>query len=129
MPYAPPSRCADVECRELATKRGRCDDHQPPPWRGRSDKAARYGITSGRWRSLKRKVTARDRGCCYICGAEPPDDPETPGHELDHVVSIGEGGAREDLDNLGLACVACHATKSAAEALRANLARAKRRRK
>lgn len=129
MPYAPPSRCTDPECHEFATKRGRCDTHQPTPWRGRADKASRYGITSGRWRTLKRQVTARDHGCCYLCGAEPPEDPEAPGHELDHIVPIFEGGAREDLDNLGLACVRCHQIKSTGEALRANAARHVKRRR
>lgn len=128
MPWAPPSRCTDPDCSEFATARGRCDEHQPVAWRGRDDKAARYGISSGRWRTLKRKVAARDRGCCYLCGAPPPDDPDDPGHELDHVVPISEGGARQNLYNLGLACVACHAEKSKAEALRAN-ARARERRR
>jgi 5-methylcytosine-specific restriction protein A len=120
MPYAPPSRC--TECSEFATKRGRCDDHQPIPWRGRDNKAERYGISSGTWRTLKRKVTKRDHGCCYICGIEQgdPDDPETELHELDHIIPIFEGGSPTSLDNLGLACVTCHAEKSKAEAARAN---------
>lgn len=122
MPYAPPSRCTDPECREFATNRGRCDDHQPIPWRGRDDKATRYGISSGTWRSLKRKVTQRDHGCCYMCGTKQgdPDDPETEPHELDHVVPMFEGGSATSLDNLGLACVTCHEAKSKAEAARAN---------
>lgn len=125
MPTAPPSRCTDPECRELATKRGRCDEHQPIPWAGRDDKASRYGISSGTWRKLKGKVTRRDNGCCYMCGAESPDpdDPEAEQHELDHIIPIFEGGAVEDLDNLGLACVTCHDTKSKAEAARANARR------
>ncbi|WP_431980020.1 HNH endonuclease [Streptomyces qinglanensis] len=114
MPDAPPTRCTDPECHEYATHRGRCDQHQPIPWAGRDDKAARYGISSGRWRTLKRKVTARDHGCCYRCGAEPTDSP----HALDHVIPISEGGSRTDLNNLGLICTPCDAIKSAAEALR-----------
>ncbi|MEV5770096.1 HNH endonuclease signature motif containing protein [Streptomyces antimycoticus] len=122
MPTAPPSRCTDPECRELATKRGRCDDHQPIPWAGRDDKASRYGISSGTWRKLKARVARRDNDCCYMCGAEQPDDPDEQ-HQLDHIIPIFEGGAVEDLDNLGLACVTCHETKSKAEAARANRAR------
>lgn len=129
MPYAPPSRCTDPECSEFATKGSRCDEHQPIPWRGRDNKAERYGISSGEWRSLKAKVTKRDNGCCYLCGAEPvdPDDPEAEPHELDHVIPISEGGARRSLDNLGLACTTCHDTKSKAEARRANSRRRTRR--
>ncbi|MFF9894962.1 HNH endonuclease [Streptomyces longispororuber] len=117
MPYAPPSRCTDPECHEYATQHGRCDDHQRTPWAGRDDKAARYGISSGRWRTLKRKVTARDHGCCYRCGAEQPDDPDD-GHVLDHVRPISEGGSPTDLDNLGLLCTTCDTIKSKEEALR-----------
>lgn len=129
MPYAPPSRCTDPECHELATKGSRCDDHQPIPWRGRDNKAERYGISSGEWRTLKRKVTKRDNGCCYLCGAESPDldDEHAEPHELDHVIPISEGGARRSLDNLGLACTTCHDAKSKAEARRANQRRRKAR--
>ncbi|MEU3447240.1 HNH endonuclease [Streptomyces thermolilacinus] len=134
MPTTPPSRCTDPECHQLATTRGRCDTHQPIPWRGRDDKAARYSISSGRWRTLKRRVTARDNGCCYLCGTEQPDpaaydedDPTTWPHELDHVIPISEGGSATSLDNLGLACTSCHETKSKAEAARANARRHARR--
>lgn len=129
MPMAPPSRCTDPECHEIATNRGRCDDHQPIAWAGRDDKAARYGISSGTWRSLKAKVTKRDNSCCYMCGIEQgdPDDPETKPHELDHIIPIFEGGAVDNLDNLGLACVPCHEVKSKAEAARANQRRHRRR--
>jgi 5-methylcytosine-specific restriction enzyme A len=128
MPYAPPSRCTDPECHQLATKGSRCDDHQPIPWAGRDNKAERYGISSGEWRTLKRKVTKRDNGCCYLCGAEPvdPDDEDARPHELDHVIPISEGGARRSLDNLGLACAPCHDAKSKAEAARANARRRRR---
>lgn len=118
MPTAPPSRCTDPTCPELATRRGRCDDHQPTPWAGRDDKQARYGISSGTWRKLKRRTTQRDNGCCYQCGAEPPDDPDEPSHVLDHITPISEGGAVTDLDNLGLLCTECNEVKSKAEAQR-----------
>ncbi|MEU1284919.1 HNH endonuclease signature motif containing protein [Kitasatospora sp. NPDC005856] len=128
MPTAPPSRCGDPACRELATNRGRCDEHQPPPWAGRTNKARRYRISSGRWRALKARVDRRDNGCCYRCGTEPTDDPDQPGFELDHITPVAEGGATEDLDNLGLICPPCHQAKSKAEAARGNQRRLQRRR-
>lgn len=130
MPTAPPSRCTDPECHEIATTRGRCDEHQPIPWAGRDDKASRYGISSGTWRSLKAKVTRRDNGCCYMCGdlSPDPDDPDAKPHELDHIVPVSERGAVDDLDNLGLACTTCHDIKSRAEAVRGNERRRQRRR-
>lgn len=128
MPTAPKARCTDPACHEMATKRGRCDEHQPIPWAGRDNKARRYGISSGTWRSLKAATARRDNGCCYICGDGPPDDSGEPGHQLDHITPIAEGGSVDDPDNLGLACVTCHEAKSKAEALRANQARWSRRR-
>jgi 5-methylcytosine-specific restriction endonuclease McrA len=126
MPTRPPTRCAEPGCRALVP-RGRCDEHKPVAWAGRDDKAARYGISSGRWRTLKRRVTARDDGCCYRCGTEQPDAEDDPDgehqHQLDHVTPIFENGAVEDLDNLGLICEPCHEVKSKAEAARANRAR------
>lgn len=122
MPTAPPTRCAEPGCYKLVTK-GRCPDHQRTPWAGRPSLAERYGISAGRLRTLKRLVTARDNGCCYRCGAEPPDDPEAPGHVLDHITPISEGGSAEDLDNLGLLCGPCNEIKSKAEAARGNARR------
>lgn len=118
MPTSPPSRCADPECHEWATHKGRCDAHQRIAWAGRDDKQARYGISSGRWATLKRKVNARDHGCCYMCGAEQPADPDEPRHVLDHVTPISEGGSVTDLANLGLLCTSCDTIKSQAEAQR-----------
>lgn len=115
MPTSPPSRCIDPGCHEMATRRGRCDEHQPTPWAGRDDKQARYGISSGRWRALKARVTRRDNGCCYRCG-----DDKAESYVLDHIKPISEGGSPVDLDNLGLACPPCDEAKSKAEALRGN---------
>ncbi|MFE5159654.1 HNH endonuclease [Streptomyces sp. NPDC056697] len=130
MPTGPPTRCAEPGCSTLVP-RGRCEQHQRPAWAGREDKAARYGISSGRWRTLKRLITMRDNGCCYVCGTEQPgpdDDPDGEyQHELDHITPIFEGGAAEDPENLGLICADCHAAKSKAEAARANRARRKAR--
>lgn len=128
MPTAPLSRCTDSECHEMATKGARCDEHQPIPWVGRDNKQARYGISSGTWRKLKRKVTERDHGCCYMCGADQGDVDDTQGelHELDHIVPMFEGGSATSLDNLGLACATCHEAKSKAEAARANKRRYER---
>ncbi|MGY4902557.1 HNH endonuclease [Streptomyces sp. 900116325] len=128
MPTAPPSRCTDPGCRDLATKGARCDEHQPIAWAGRDNKQARYGISSGEWRTLKRKVTARDYGCCYRCGADAHDVPDDEPFVLDHITPIFEGGSPRDLDNLGLLCPPCDEQKSKAEAARANKARIARRR-
>ncbi|MET7431969.1 HNH endonuclease [Streptomyces flaveolus] len=125
MPIAPPSRCTDPECPELATNRGRCDEHQPRAWANRPTVRERYGISSGTWRSLKRRVDQRDNGHCYYCGG-PPAEGETL--QLDHITPVAEGGSPAALDNLGLIHAhPCHAEKSKAEALRGNARRRARR--
>lgn len=112
MPTSPPSRCTDPECRELATKGARCDKHQPIPWVGRATAEERYGMSRGSMRALKRRVMQRDNGCCYICGAEGAE-------ELEHKNPVSQGGARADLDNLGVAHTECHAAKTQAESKQA----------
>ncbi|MFE1111224.1 HNH endonuclease [Streptomyces rochei] len=110
MPIAPPTRCGDVGCHELATKRGLCDEHQPEPWRGRPSPQQRYGMSSGTMRALKRQVMARDHGCCYVCGGEGAD-------ELEHKIPVSQGGAARDLNNLGMIhSDPCHREKTAREA-------------
>lgn len=111
MPTAPPTRCSLPDCFEMATTRGRCDEHQPEPWQGRPSPQERYGMSSGTMRSLKRKVSVRDNGCCYVCGGEDAD-------ELEHITPVSQGGAKRDLDNLGLIhSEPCHRDKTAREAL------------
>ncbi|MGQ4514232.1 HNH endonuclease [Streptomyces sp. DW26H14] len=130
MPTAPPSRCADPGCTTLTT-RGRCPAHQRPGWVGRDDKAARYGISSGRWRTLKARTGERDNWSCYRCGIPQDqllaDDPDAEPLQLDHITPVAEGGSVEDPDNLGLICVPCHTEKSAAEAARGSERRRARR--
>ncbi len=121
MPVAPPTRCGASDCKQFATKRGRCDEHQPQPWANRARKQDRYGISSGTWRSLKRQVARRDNNCCYVCGREAEED-ET--FDLDHKSPISADGSAKDMDNLGLICPEDHAIKSKAEAARANRERA-----
>lgn len=124
MPTAPPTRCGTVNCKKLATERGRCDDCQPQPWANRPRKQDRYGMSSGTWRSLKRQIDRRDNHTCYVCGHEAePDEPL----DLEHKTPISDGGSPRDPDNLGMICGPCHTLKSKAEAARANRERSLRR--
>lgn len=113
-------------CAELATNRGRCDEHQPAAWANRARKQDRYGMSSGTMRALKKRVTARDNDTCYVCGRERQED-ET--FDLEHITPISRGGSARDLDNLGLICAEDHAIKSKAEAAQANRARGTRSRR
>ncbi|MBT2477634.1 HNH endonuclease [Streptomyces sp. ISL-94] len=126
MPMSPPTRCGTVGCAELATNRGRCEEHQPPAWANRARKQDRYGMSSGTMRSLKKRVTARDNDSCYVCGRERQDDEI---FDLEHIRPISQGGSARDMDNLGLICPEDHAIKSKAEAAQANRSRAGRNRR
>lgn len=123
MPKSPPTRCGAAGCYEFATNRGRCDDHQPPPWANRARKQDRYEMSSGTMRALKKRVAARDHNTCYVCGREA-DEGES--YDLEHKRPISQGGATRDMDNLGLICEDCHTIKSKAEAAEGNRARRRR---
>ena len=83
-------------------------------------------MSSGRLRALKQRVSRRDNGCCYLCGGEPtPDDPM----ELEHLTPVADGGALDDLDNLGLAHRSCHDAKTRRENAGRSRARPRRRRR
>jgi 5-methylcytosine-specific restriction endonuclease McrA len=50
---------------------------------------------------------------CYECMAK--DNRPTPGHSIDHIVPIEEGGSRTDHNNLMNLCLSHHNSKSAKE--------------
>lgn len=117
MPTAPPTRCTDPACRAIATNRGRCDDHQPPPWRGRPSWKQRYGMPVSQWRKLRDRILTRDEHRCYICGRDGAD-------QVDHIIPRFEGGAEADPANLAAIHERpCHEAKSKGEAARANARR------
>lgn len=58
------------------------------------------GLSGGAWETLRRKVQARDMGCCYLCGQVGAD-------EVDHLIEVAAGGSN-DLSNLASCHAACH---------------------
>ena len=107
MPYAPPSRCPKPGCRKLTTTRGRCDDHQPKPWRNPS--ANTQQLTRKERQVFHDAVLARDPlcRCTGECGTHtgPCKHPST---EADHILPIADGGSRTDLSNGRGLCHHCH---------------------
>jgi 5-methylcytosine-specific restriction endonuclease McrA len=61
------------------------------------------GISGGAWEALRRKVLARDMGCCYLCN-------ELGADQVDHLVEVADGGTN-DLSNLASCHAACHDRK------------------
>lgn len=121
MPTRAPSRCNEPGCYEIATLRGRCEEHQRKPWQGRPSFVDQYGMTTGEWSALRRVILARDGYVCRGCGLPGADT-------VDHIIPVSEGGSPRDPANLqALHEDPCHAEKSKAEAKR-GAARARARR-
>lgn len=83
------------------------------PWEGRSSASKRYGMSGSAWQKLRLTILKRDGYVCYVCHLPGAD-------EVDHIIPVGEGGARSDPANLGaIHSEPCHEEKSKAEAQRA----------
>ncbi|MBL1219128.1 MAG: HNH endonuclease, partial [Planctomycetes bacterium] len=63
------------------------------------------------WRRLRRMYLARHPLCEHCLRY----DDVTPATEVDHIVSLRDGGERLDVNNLQSLCRACHARKTAQE--------------
>lgn len=63
----------------------------------------------GKWQRIRQSVLRRDHYRCVDCGRIGLDN------EVDHIVPLHRGGT-DDICNLAVRCVPCHAAKSAAEA-------------
>lgn len=113
MPYAAPSRCSEPGCGEIATRLGRCDEHQRKAWSGGTGRSAkeRLGVSGSTWQRIRVGILARDDHTCYLgCGRAAV--------EVDHVIPVAEGGARTDPINLAAICLRCHKRKNRGEAAR-----------
>jgi 5-methylcytosine-specific restriction protein A len=109
VPYRSPTRCAEPGCGEIATHLGRCSEHQRKPWENRSSTSTRYGMSGSAWQALKLTILKRDEYTCYVCGLAGAD-------EVDHIIPVGEGGAKRDPSNLGaIHAEPCHEEKSELE--------------
>jgi 5-methylcytosine-specific restriction enzyme A len=92
---------ACVTCGVPATE-SYCSEHKPKPW-ATSKRRKRLGLSGGAWETLRRKVLARDRTCCYLCDRLGAD-------QVDHLVEVADGGTN-DLTNLASCHAACHDRK------------------
>ncbi len=108
MPFAAPSRCAENGCHQLATYKGRCEEHQRKPWAN----VSAHGRTLTRQeRAIFRRDVLRRDPICRACGTAPATD-------ADHITPIADGGSPRDLNNGQGLCAPCHALKTRIEAAR-----------
>jgi 5-methylcytosine-specific restriction protein A len=68
--------------------------------------------TTPQWRATRRRILDRDMGRCHVCGAYGAD-------QVDHVVSLKEGGSDSDDNLAAIHRHPCHARKSSLEGNRA----------
>jgi 5-methylcytosine-specific restriction endonuclease McrA len=61
------------------------------------------GLSAGARQTVRQKVLARDRGCCYLCDRRGAD-------QVDHLVEVAAGGTNA-LTHLASCRKTCHARK------------------
>lgn len=109
MPVAAPTRCNLPTCPRMATRRGRCDEHQRKAWGNPS--ANTRALSGGERNRFRAETLANHPTCCWPGCTEPAT-------EADHVIPIGEGGARLDQANAQGLCEAHHDLKTIADTAR-----------
>lgn len=105
MPTSAPTRCTICR-RNLATNRGRCDEHQRRAWENTSRR--NQLIDKGQWLIVQAAHLAQEPTCRW-CGTDQ-------NLTVDHVWEISDGGALYDHDNLQTLCEGCHDQKTEAAA-------------
>jgi 5-methylcytosine-specific restriction enzyme A len=111
MPKAPPRPCPAPRCRNMITKKGRCDDHQPIAWAssiGKTPTERGYGY---KWTKLRKSALVRDNHLCQDCLKRGI---LTPATEVDHILNKARGGA-DIMENLQSLCKPCHKAKTQRE--------------
>jgi len=103
--------CAEDGCPELTTQT-RCPKHTREFERERESRVHRESqpwrsvYTDPRWPKLRRQVK-REEPTCRVCGA--------PTTDVDHIVSVQDGGAPFDRSKLHGLCHEHHSSKTAQE--------------
>src|SRR5438552_18045919 len=98
--------CNEDGCPELSYS-ARCDEHTKEREASLRNPALMAVYASPRWQGVRRAVLRRDRVCTSCHG--------TLSRDVDHVISLNDGGAPYDLNNLVGLCRSCHSKKTAKE--------------
>lgn len=108
MPKMPPRPCNQPRCRNMATKNGRCDDHQVQAWASSSGKTAAERGYGSKWKKLRDSIMRRDKHLCQECLRAGI---VTPAKAVDHILNKARGGT-DHPSNLEAICEHCHQEKT-----------------
>lgn len=119
MPNSAKKPCTYPGCGRLVEGGGksRCDLHRKKEERERSARRRAdptddvHLYRSARWRSA-RALFMRQHSMCAQCKR---DGALTPATEMDHIISVKDGGEFWDLNNWQSLCHACHSRKTMRE--------------
>ena len=111
MPKMPPVECSEPMCYSMATKKGKCDKHQPEPWKSSKGKTSTERGYGYKWRKTRDRIMRRDS---YLCQACLRRGIITEAKEVDHILNKARGGTDAD-SNLEAICVPCHRKKTLRE--------------
>jgi 5-methylcytosine-specific restriction protein A len=108
MPHTP---CLEAGCPNIATSRGRCDEHRRELERERSrrrraERGPRIHGTK-KWQTTRLRKLAKNP-ICEACDKELAV-------EVDHIVPLNRGGDPYAFENLSSLCSPCHWAKTARE--------------
>ena|SRR5829696_833562 len=81
-----------------------CEEHKPTPW-STSKRRDRMGVSGGAWDTLRQRVLARDKGCCYLCDQLGAD-------HVDHLIEVAEGGGSHPENLASCHRSPCHERKT-----------------
>ena len=102
MPKSAPTRCTTPACGRIATKRGRCDEHEARAWERTSRR--NLELDKATWNRTQREHL-RMEPSCRACGTDQA-------LTVDHITEVADGGALYDHGNLQTLCDDCHTIKS-----------------
>ena len=103
MPTKPPRACSHPGCPAVATKHGRCAEHQRQEYALR-DSPSRRGYDR-RWKKVRR-MFLNEHPFCFDCGHFAT--------EVHHATPKRNGG-EDSAENLTALCKSCHSRRTAAE--------------
>lgn len=111
MPKLPPKPCSAPRCREMATKGGKCEKHQPEPWLSSKGKSAAERGYGHKWKKIRKQAMIRDGYLCQECLKKGV---LTVATDVDHIINKAQGGT-DSLHNLQCLCNPCHKIKTIEE--------------